>query len=204
VDLTRLKPVVDGTRGNWEINASLPRSRPTGVPEFPVLEAAFGELRQRASAVTKAQQWFATWHTEMVEWLGTELDKEALVRELKETVDAAKAARMTGDIDVKRLNLTIEAFRTARVVPALDDAAKVVGTPARGLVLSVLGHGHWNTARLGAALKTQYDKFLEAVEQELRGEAERLGADPLAEATAALGDEFNAVGRVLAAMGART
>jgi hypothetical protein len=86
----------------------------------------------------------------------------------------------------------------------VDDAAKLEGTPTRGLVLSILGRGHWRTVRLAEELMMQYDRFLEAVENELKGAAERLGADPLAEASADLRAEFEAMGETLTAMGMRT
>src|SRR5437667_326851 len=81
----------------------------------------------------------------------------------------------------RRLLQLLEDFRSAKVVAALDDAAKLERDAARGIVLTVLGRGHESVARLCEELGGRLENFLTSVEAELASEAMKYGTDPLQE-----------------------
>ena len=140
IDVLRLKSAVEETNINWEFGATLPN--PPGVIEFASFRTMYSELKKLSSAIPKAQQRLMSWRSEMIAWLGESLDKETFVRELKETIKAARAASVTGGLDANGLIRLLEEFRTAKVKTALDDVEKLAGNTSRGLVLTVLGRGH--------------------------------------------------------------
>jgi hypothetical protein len=182
IDLVRLRPAIKAVISAWEFSETLPN--PAGVPEFARVRAAYLELKKQSNAVAKAQRSLHEWRTQTLEWLGDGFDQDALVRELKDTVEAAKAAGLTRGIETERLLQLVEQFRTAKVVAALEDAGRLAKEAPRGTVLVILGRAHGPIVRLCADLRTRYDEFLAAVDAELAGEEMRLGKDPLGEAKA--------------------
>ncbi len=182
IDLVRLKPPIEEAIKTWEFSCSLPN--PSGVTEFAPFRTTYAELKRLSSAATKAQRRLFVWRSEILEWLGDEANKDLLVREFKETVEAAKAAGLTRGVETKRLLQLIEEFRNAKVMAALDDAAKLGDDAPRGTVLAILGRDYEPVARLCEELRTRYDEFMMSVEAELEGEAMKYGEDPLAEAKA--------------------
>lgn len=194
IDVLRLKRVVEDTLSCWEFSAAPPN--PSGVPDFAPVRSTYLELKKLSAAIAKAQRRLSRWRSQMLSWLGEGADKEILVREMKETVEAAKAAGLTRGIDskeVRRLLDLIEEFRNANVVTALEDAAKLEDEASRGTVLGVLGQGYEPVASLSEDLQTRYDEFARSADAELRNEAVKYGADPLAEAVGTLRTELDEV-----------
>jgi len=87
-------------------------------------------------------------------------------------------------LEIKRLLQFIEEFRTAKVMAALEDAARLGDDAPRGTVLAILGRGYEPVARLCEELRARYDDFVVSVDAELKSEAMKYGEDPLAEAKA--------------------
>jgi hypothetical protein len=133
----------------------------------------------------------------MIAWLGDGVDKDTLVRELKETIDAAKAAGIAGGLDTKGLLQLLEEFRAAKVMAALDDAGKLDTDASRGLVLTILGRGHESIARLCEAFQSHLENFLQSVEAELENESIKYGDDPLKDALTSLTAELRQIAVVL-------
>lgn len=184
IDLVRLKPAIEGAITTWEFASSPPN--PSGVAEFAPFRTTYTELKKLSSAALKAQRRLSLWRSGILEWLGDGANKDLLVREFKETVEGAKAAGLTGGVETKRLLQLIEEFRTAKVMAALEDAAKLGDDAPRGTVLVILGRGYEHVARLCEELRTRYDEFMVSVDAELKSEAMKYGEDPLAEAKATL------------------
>jgi hypothetical protein len=195
IDALRLKAVVEETIINWEFGATLPN--PAGVIEFSSFRTMYSELKRLSSAIPKAQQRLVSWRSEMLAWLGESFDKETFVRELKETIEAARAAGVAGGLDANGLIRLLEEFRTAKVKTALDDVEKLEGSTSRGLVLTVLGRGHEPVARFCEAFQQRITSFVGAVEDNLASEAIRYGEDPVAEALASLKAELQDLSTVL-------
>jgi len=180
IDLVRLRPAIEAVTKTWEFSETPPN--PAGVPEFAPVRAAYLELKKHSTAAAKAERRLHEWRGQTLEWLGDGFDKEALVRELKDTVEAAKAAGLTRGIETKPLLQLVEDFRTARVMAALEDAAKLSDETSRGTVLAILGRGYEPIVRLCNDLRIRYDEFLSVVDAELTGEEMKFGEDPLGEA----------------------
>ncbi len=94
IDVLRLKAAIEETIINWEFGAILPS--PAGVLEFASFRTMHSELKKLSGTIPKAQQRLVRWRSEMLTWLGDSLDKETLIRELKETIEAAKACGRRG------------------------------------------------------------------------------------------------------------
>ncbi len=182
IDLIRLRPAIDAVASAWEFSETLPN--PTGVLEFAPVRAAYLDLKKQSSVVIKAQRSLHQWRTQTLVWLGDGFDKDVLVRELKETVEEAKAAGLTRGIETKALLELVEEFRTAKLMAALEDAGRLVKGVPRGTLLTILGRAYGPIMRLCDDLRTRYDQFLSAVDAELAGEEMRIGEDPLGEAKA--------------------
>jgi hypothetical protein len=195
IDIWRLKPALEETTTNWEFGATLPN--PAGVPEFASFRITYSELKKLSSAIPKAQQRLVNWRSEMIAWLGDGFDKETVVRELKETIEAARAAGVAGGLDANGLLRQLEEFRTARVKTALDDAEKLEGDTSRGMTLTVLGRGHEPVARFCEEFQKRIIAFVNAVEDNLASEALHYGEDPVAEALALLKEELQKISTVL-------
>lgn len=182
IDLFRLKPAIEEAIKTWEFASSPPN--PSGVTEFAPFRTTYAELKRLSGAALKAQRRLSAWRSEILAWLGDGANKDLLVREFKETVEAAKAAGLTGGVETKRLLQLIEEFRNAKVMAALEDAARLGDDAPRGTVLAILGRGYEPVARLCEELRTRYDEFMVSVDAELNSEAMKYGEDPLAEARA--------------------
>jgi hypothetical protein len=191
IDIWRLKPALEETTSNWEFGTTLPN--PAGVPEFASFRTTYSELKRLSSAIPKAQQRLVNWRSEMIAWLGDGFDKETVVRELKETIEAARAAGVASGLDANGLLRQLEEFRTARVKTALDDAEKLEGDTSRGMTLTVLGRGHEPVARLSEEFRKRFIAFVKAVEDNLASEALHYGEDPVAEALALLKEELQKI-----------
>jgi hypothetical protein len=195
IDVLRLKPAIIGTIATWDFNETIPN--PSAVPEFGPFRTGYSELKRRASAIAKTQHQLFRWHSETVDWLGKETDKEALVRELKETIETAKAAGVAVGLDVRGLLQLVEEFRGTKVMTALEDTAKLEAGASRGLVLTILGRGHQPVARVCDRLRHQLEPFLQSVEAELVSEAAKYGADPLEEAVTSLTGDLDELASLL-------
>jgi hypothetical protein len=184
VDVMRLKAAIERTVASWEFREALPN--PAGVADFATVRTTYPELKRLSTAIGKAQRRLVRWHTDTLAWLGEDPDKEALAREAKETVEAAKAAGLTAGMDTKRLLQLIEDFRAAKVKAALEDASRLADGASRGLVLTILGRGYDPVARLCDELRVKLDEILGVVEAELASESFKYGQDPFAEAVSSL------------------
>ena len=199
IDVIRLKAAIEETVAAWALTATLPTA--AGATDFASFRSGYSELKRLSAAIPKAQERLFGWRKETVGWLGDVSDKEALVREMKETVEAARADGIAKGLDAKGLLQLLEDFRSAKVVAALDDAAKLDREAARGIVLTVLGRGHESVARLCEELGGRLEAFLTSVEAELASEAMKYGADPLQEAVASLTTELRELAVVLEEVG---
>ena len=195
IDVTRLKAAIEKTLAGWEFGEALPN--PAGVSDFATFRATYSDLRRLSPAVAKSQRRLFRWRDKALAWLGESIDKDALVREAKETIEAARAAGLTTGMDSRRVLQLLEEFRTAKVMAALEDAGKLAeGTP-RGLVLTVLGRGYEPVVRLCEELQVKLSEILSLVEAELANESLKYGADPLAEAALSLSQELQQTQREL-------
>jgi len=195
IDVMRLKTAIERTIETWEFSGALPN--PSGVPDFVTVRTTYADLKRLSPAVGKAQRRLSRWRTQTVAWLGEGLDKDALVREAKETIETAKAAGLTKGIDTKRVLQLLEEFRGAKVMVALDDAGKVADAAPRGVVLTILGRGYEPVVRVCEELQLKLDEVLRSVEAELANESLVYGVDPFAEAVSSLSNELQEMGRQL-------
>jgi hypothetical protein len=184
IDLLRVKPAIEAVIAAWEFSESLPN--PAGVPEFASVRTAYLELKKQSAATHKTRRCLHEWRSQFLAWSGDPFKKDALVRELKDTVEGAKAAGLTGGMDTKHLLQLVEDFRMAEVVTALEGAKRLAEDAPTGTVLAVLGCGYWPTVRLCNELRHRFDEFLAAVDGNLAGEEEKFGEDPLEEAKTTL------------------
>src|SRR5262249_27138171 len=90
IDVMRLKPALDKTVTAWEFVETLPN--PAGVVDFATVRTTYSDVKRLSTAVQKAQRRFCRWRDRTLTWLGEGFDKDAIVRDAKETVEAAKAA----------------------------------------------------------------------------------------------------------------
>jgi hypothetical protein len=195
IDVMRLKSAIDKVVGTWEFSETLPN--PSGVPDFSSVRTTYSELKKLSTAVTKAQRRLVRWRDQTLTWLGEGFDKEAMVREAKETVESARAAGLTIGMDTKLVFQLLEDFRNTKVVPALDDLGKIVDGAPRGVVLTVLGRDHESVVRLCDELQLKLDEILRSVEAKLASESLTYGTDPFAEAVSSLSNELVETGREL-------
>lgn len=196
VDVMRLKPALEECLATWTFSATLP-STVAGTLEFQSFRTAYLEMRKRDGAISKIQRRLFCWRSDTIAWLGEPGDKDASIRDMKEAVEAAKAAGMTVGLDVKGLLELLEEFRGARVVAALDDAEKLDQQSPRGTVLTVLGRGHDQVAQLCERLATRLGEFLTAIEAELGSDAAKFGANPTQDAVSSLTNELDQFAGVL-------
>lgn len=195
IDVMRLKSAIEKTIATWEFGESLPN--PAGVIDFSAFRTTYSELKRLSAAVVKSQRRLLRWRDQTLAWLGDGIDKESLVREAKETIEAAKAAGLTTGMDSKRVLQLLEEFRGAKVMAAIEDTGKITeGTP-RGLVLTILGRGYEPVVRLCEELQVKLDEILGLVEAELANESLKYGDDPLAEAASSLAHELQQTHRQL-------
>ena len=195
IDLVRLKPAIDAVTKAWEFSETLPN--PAGVAEFAPMRAVYLDLKKQSTAAARTQRRLHEWRGQTLEWLGERFDKDVLVRELKDTVESAKAAGLTRGLETKRALQLVEEFRTAKVMAALEDAAKLADDAPRGTVLAILGRGYGPVVRLCNELRTRYDEFLSAVDAELAGEEMKFGEDPLGEAKATVASAVSQLATLL-------
>lgn len=188
IDASRLRQAIDETIKTWEFNEPLPT--PTGVLEFPEIRATYADLKKLSSAVGKAQERLSHWRTKTLEWLGPAFDKDAFVREAKETMENARAAGLLPGVNTTRVLQLLEEFRGAKVRMALDDAEKAAGGAPRGTVITILGRGYEPVLRVTEELQLKLDEALGVVQAELASDALKYGIDPLSEAVALLSAEL--------------
>jgi hypothetical protein len=186
INVTRLKLEIERVRTSWEFKESLPNSTPAGVAELPSIRADYSELRRQSAAVAKMHEAVIKWREEMEAWCGRDVDKEALVEDLKGTLEEVRAARLLTEVEPRRVIAAIEVFRMARVSPALADAASLTADASRGQVLSVLGRNHDGAIGASRALRAIVDQMLAESEAALAGEEATHGANPLSEARAGI------------------
>ena len=188
IDVMRLKSAIDKTVAAWELSETLPN--PSGVAEFSSVRTSYSELKRLSSAVAKAQRRLLRWRGQTLDWFGEGFDKEATVREAKETIETAKAAGLTTGMDTKLVLQLLEEFRNTKVMAALEDVGKIAEGAPRGLVLTVLGRGYEPVVRLCEELQLKLDESLRAVDAKLASESLTYGVDPFAEAVSSLSGEL--------------
>jgi hypothetical protein len=196
VDVMRLKPALEECTASWTFSTTLPSSV-AGTPDFASFRTAYSDLKKLETAVSKAQGRLLRWRGETIAWLGDPSEKETSIRDMKEAVEAARAAGMTAGLDVKGLLELLEEFRGAKVVAALDDTEKLDQESPRGTVLTVLGRGHDRVAQLCERLGKRLDEFLKAVEAELASDEAKYGANPMQDAVSSLMTELEELATVL-------
>lgn len=200
INVLRLKPALEQTVSSWEFNASLPTQ--AGVASYSTFRTVYQEIKKLSTAIPKAQQRLREWHGEIQTWIGSDFEKDNLYRELKETIEGARDSGVAKGLDSKGLLALLDEFRTARVAPALQDAAKLDTGAPRGLVLTILGRDHQSAVRICQQLHTRLDTFLGAIEGELANESLKYGEDPIKEAVNSLTAEAKALDQVLESVGA--
>jgi hypothetical protein len=188
IDVFRLKSAIEKTVAAWEFGESLPSQ--SGVTDFAALRATYTDLRKLSAGVAKAQWRLSRWRGETLAWLGEGVDKDALVRDAKETIEAARTAGLTTGIDTRRTMQLLEDFRTSRVMAALEDTGRMTDSAPRGLTLTILGRGYGSLVRLSEELRLRLDELLGAVEAELASESLTYGDDPFNEAITLLSREL--------------
>jgi hypothetical protein len=189
VDLLRLRPTLEETLKSWELSANLPD--PKGVPDFSPIRTTYSELKRLTSAIGDEQRRLFSWHKQTQAWLGNDADKEVFVQNLNDTVEAARVTGLMSNVSAKQLFASVEAFRTAKVKTALEDAAKLDDKAPRGLILSILGRGYEPVVKICENLRAQYEQFIGSVDGQLRSELSVYGADPMSEAMRALHTELD-------------
>ncbi len=196
VDVARLRSSIDGILTAWDFTEDLPD--PRGVPEFAGLRSRYMDLRRKTPVIEKTRQRLVAWQLRMMQWLGEDdLDKEALIQELKGLADLARANNLTGGCDTRRLVQLAEMLRQLKVKVALDEA-KQLGTDApRGRALAILGHGHLPTMQICDELMDAAEMLMQAVGAELVRENERIGKDPMLDAIAIVRAELTATQEIL-------
>ncbi|WP_437931106.1 protein DpdH [Sorangium sp. So ce291] len=197
VDVLRLRPLLDDALQHWTLAAPLPKSDPTSVPEFPPFKSAYTEIRRLMGAISKEQRALAEWRRRATEWLGPDFDKDELVRTMKETIEAARAAGLAKDVDTKRLLQRVEAFRQAKVKAALDDTGRLDDAASRGVVLAILSRGYGPTTRLCEVLRTEFEAFERSAIADIADGETRYGDDPVAEAACAVRSELETAEQLL-------
>lgn len=197
INVSRLKPEIERVGACWEFRSSVPTSNPAGVAEVPQIRATYAELRRQSASVAKMRDGLIAWRMEMAGWCGTDLDKDALVENLKATLEEVKAGRLLTETEPRRVAEAIEAFRMARVSPALTDAAALTADAPSGLVLAVLGRGHDVAVRGSRILRAMVDGMLSEAEAALGGEEATHGPDPSGEAKAGIEAELLSIERLL-------
>jgi hypothetical protein len=201
INVQRLKPALEQTVSSWDFNASLPTQ--PGMASYSAFRAVYQEIKRLSTtAVPKAQQRLRDWHEEIEAWIGSDFEKDILYRELKETIEGARDSGVARGLDSKGLLQLLEEFRNTKVVPAMQDAAKLDSSAPRGIVLTILGRDHQIAVRICQQLHTRLDAFLEAIEGELANEALMYGEDPIKEAVNSLTAEAIALDQVLEGVGA--
>lgn len=200
INLLRLKPALEQTVSFWEFSASLPSQ--AGVASYSAFRTAYQEIKKLSTAVPKAQQRLRDWHEEMKAWIGNEFEKDNLYRELKETIEGARDSGIAGGLDSRGLLQLLEEFRNTKIVPAMQDAARLDLDAPRGLVLAILGRDHQSSVSICQQLHTRLDAFFGAIEGELANEAIRYGEDPIMDAMNSLSAETKALDQVLESVGA--
>jgi len=195
IDVSRLKPAIEGILSTWDFSAKLPSS--AGAPDYTSFRAGYADLKKLAGAISKAQQRLHKWRKETIEWLGDPSEKESLISGMKLAVEAAKEAGMTKDLDPKGLLQLLEEFRNAKIVAALDDADKLDRDAPRGTVLTILGRGYEGVAQLCERLGSRLEEFLKAVEGDLASDAAKWGTNPLQDAVTSLNAELEELENVL-------
>ncbi|WP_437763393.1 protein DpdH [Sorangium sp. So ce281] len=196
VDVLRLKPLLEDTLRHWTLTATLPKSD-GGVPEFPPLRIAYTEIRRLSSSIPKEQRNLAEWRQRTVGWLGADFDKDDLVRTMKETIEAARAAGLAKDVDTKGLLRQVESFRQAKVKAALDDAGRLDDVTPRGVVLAILSRGYGPTMRLCDGLRAEFETFERSAVADIADSEARYGTDPVAEAVSAVRSELETAEQLL-------
>jgi hypothetical protein len=199
VDVVALRAAVHATKSQWVVSGTIPS--PAGVAALPSLKALHSEIRRAGSSVEKARSRIVEWRLQTVEWFGdAAIDKDTLVREMKEVIESSKSAGLVRGIDgsaMKRLSQAVEAFRMAPVMSALHETEHLRPDAAPGVVLTVLGRLNENAVAACNEVRTRFEELLKAVADELVSQGQFIGADPLAEATSALEGEVSALVDVL-------
>jgi hypothetical protein len=195
IDVMQLKPAIERTLATWNFSEVLPN--PSGLLDFASLRTTYNELKRLDPAVGKAQRRLYRWRAQTIAWLGEEIDKDTIVRQAKDTIEAAKAGGHTNGIDTKRVLQLLEEFRGAKLMAALDDAGKLGDDASRGLVLTVLGRDYDSVVRVCDELQPKLDETLRSIEANLASESLKYGADPFAEAVSSLSNELEEMRRLL-------
>lgn len=196
VDVVSLKTVLREVRSTWALGGSLPS--PSGVLALSPLKTLHADLKRTASAISKARDRVVAWRHATIEWLGeTTIDKDALVREMKATLEAARTAGLAREVDHKKLHWSIEAFRLAGVVASLEDAAELEASSDRGIVLKVLARTNEKALAACDELRQRYEEFLNTVNAEVESQSQTYGTDPHEEARTELASQLTVLGALL-------
>jgi hypothetical protein len=177
-----LKPAIEDVLASWEFSVALPS--PSGVPEFAPVRTTYLDLKKLSGAIQKAQRRLLRWRNATLEWIGEAPNKDALIRELKGSVETARAAGLSGGVETKRLRQLIDELQGSEFITALKDAARLGEDAPRGTVLTILGRGYEPVVTLCEELRLRHEEFMQSVEAELRSHEMKYTEDPVAEAKA--------------------
>ena len=182
--MSQLKTVLETTVANWKFDQSPPVQ--AGVGPLKGVRERYNELKRLSPVITTQQSELVKWHKETVEWLGANFDKDEVVKELKNLITMAKAAGLSSGINSQELIRTLEDFRTAKIVAALEDAGKLASGPDASTALSVLGERHDRVVAVARRTRSVVDQFFGTVETSLANEFTLYGEDPENTAISAL------------------
>lgn len=185
IDAGCLKVLIDDAAKHWSHASQPPRSVVAGADGLEKLRATHYELRRFGVSVDAEREAFVAWRNQCLDWMGAEFDKNEVLRLMKEAADAAHDAGLGRVVNLRSFNASVEAFRTAAVKTALEDVAKL-GAGDSGAALALLGRGYAPIVQATNALVAAYDALEEAIMSEIASAQRTTGADPLAEALAAL------------------
>jgi hypothetical protein len=189
VDAVPLKAAIDTLTETWDLTADVP-GRVAGAPSFDRVKVTLSELRRLMPTLDREAQRLSQWRQQMEEWLGGSFDKDAVVRELRDTAEMIRDQGLTGGMSVAALTRLIEDFRTSPVKGALNAIAALDGTRQRGALLSVLGKRLDGVIALVDHVREQFDELLRNAAHELRVNSQAIGSDPIGDAATSLVNEF--------------
>jgi hypothetical protein len=198
LDLVRLKPLLEEVLQSWDLSASLAKTSPLQTPEYAPLRELWGELKKSyPKAVAAEQKWLREWRTRTAAWIGENTDKNQLIQEIKETIEAAKHAGLAREFPARELTQRLERLREERVMDALTETKKLAETESKGAVVSVLGQGLRPVALLCDELFRLFEEFERSALADIKSEERRLGDDPARDAQAATHEELDAIEKEL-------
>jgi hypothetical protein len=189
LDLLRLKPAIETAKARWEFTADLPL-RAAGAPNFERVKRVFSELRRLSSAVEREQQRLVGWRQDLLEWLGSSFDKDEVVLELRQTLEAVRVSGLSGELELAGISSLIDAFQGAAIVAALGAIAKLEGSPHRGDVLAVIGQRWDSIIELCIQMRERVEELIRVADHEQKVNMRAIGKDPIGDAVTALVEQL--------------